>query len=164
MKNLKTQLQSRISQPAKVAVMGIGSELRGDDGAGVVVAKELENIFTTETASGKVLVVDGGTAPENFTGLIKKFSPTHIILIDAAELGQNAGYVQILDGAQVAASSFSTHRMPLSVLIGYLEHETGAKCTLIGIEPKHIEFAAPVTDEVMQAAKALAKVIVEILK
>lgn len=42
-----------------------------------------------ELKKNYVTVFDGGIVPENFTGMIKREDPSHIILIDAADMGKH---------------------------------------------------------------------------
>ena len=66
MKNLKPELKGA----SKIVVLGVGSELRGDDIAGILAAENLKG-----KTSDKLQVLIGGTAPENLTGEIKKLKP-----------------------------------------------------------------------------------------
>jgi len=62
-----------------------------------------------------VTVLDGGTVPENFTGLIKRENPTHIILLDAADMGKPPGYIKIIKKDEISQYNISTHAMPLFI-------------------------------------------------
>ena len=44
MPNLKTILKKKLKDAKKIAVLGIGSALRSDDAAGLLVAEELKKI------------------------------------------------------------------------------------------------------------------------
>ncbi|MFP3950915.1 MAG: hydrogenase maturation protease [Candidatus Bathyarchaeia archaeon] len=63
----------------RVVVVGIGSEIRGDEAAGQLIVEDLK----TRKPAG-TLLIDAGTRPENFTGDIRKFTPTHILMVEAA--------------------------------------------------------------------------------
>ncbi len=163
MENLKSTIQKRIKNPSRIAVLGIGSPLRGDDAAGMLCVDFLKDLLAVKISEGSVLVIGGDTAPENFTGVIRKFRPTHIILVDAADLPDKpAGAVAILDGDDTTSASFSTHRMPLSILMRYLEAELDCKTTLIGISAKQTKFNSPPSPEVSNAAKKVAHVVTEL--
>jgi hydrogenase 3 maturation protease len=95
-----------------------------------------------------VTVLDGGTVPENFTGLIKRENPSHIILIDAADMGKPPGYIKIIKKDEISQYNISTHAMPLSFLIKYLEHSIEVNIVLIGIQPKEMELIDAVSPEV----------------
>ncbi|MDD5634254.1 MAG: hydrogenase maturation protease, partial [Candidatus Omnitrophica bacterium] len=117
MQTLKATLRNELKNAGKVAILGIGSELRGDDAAGVLVARKCERCFEKV---GHVKVFHGSTAPENFTGEIKKFKPTHIIMIDSADIKKSAGEVAVIDLNNIGGVSFSTHRLPTKIMAEYL--------------------------------------------
>ncbi len=143
--------------------MGIGSSLRGDDAAGLLVAHDLER-FVKKSRLRQVLVVAGETAPENFTGLIKKFKPGHIILIDSADAGRRTGEISLIDPATIAGISFCTHRLPLSVMIDYFKSSLACSVTVIGIKPGDVSFAAPVSKETKKAVRRLCAALKQLLK
>ena len=98
----------------------------------------------------------GHTAPENCTGAIKKFAPTHLVIVDAAELGQPPGTIAVLEPEQIAGVSFSTHQLPLSVLLDYLKTSFAFEAIVIAIQPAHLAYDQPVTPAVRRAARRLA--------
>jgi hydrogenase 3 maturation protease len=118
----------------RVVVVGVGSDMRGDDAAGVRVARELA---TQE--SDRLRVVEGGTAPENYTSVVKAFDPDHVLFVDAVEFDADPGAVKSVDPEALAQTSFSSHAYPLTMLTDYLERETGATITLLGIQPASID-------------------------
>lgn len=73
---------------ARVAVPGIGNHLFGDDGVGVLMARELT---ARAGRQADCLVLDAGTAPENFTGPLRRFRPDFVLLVDAAQLSAEPG-------------------------------------------------------------------------
>jgi len=128
-------LKQKLNNAQRVAVLGIGSELRGDDIAGLLVAQQIEETITKQTisphstrpdksglAQGKpeIRVFIGETAPENLTGEIKKFQPTHLIIIDAAEFNKEPGHIEIMEPETIGGTSFCTPSLPLAVIIGYV--------------------------------------------
>ena len=69
----------------------------------------------------KTFLINGGSVPENFTGLIKKIDPSHIILIDASLMKRQAGEINIVNKDNIVDISISTHSMSLAYLIKYLQ-------------------------------------------
>jgi len=67
----------------KYILLGIGNELRGDDGIGPYVA---DNLFDDDW-----LVLNCGTAPGNFTQVVKRHKPELVVMVDAAEMGLQPG-------------------------------------------------------------------------
>ena len=141
-------------------ILGIGNPLRGDDFLGSLIARELEELFPE---NNDIKVLDGGTVPENFTRLVKKENPSQIILIDAARMGKPAGYIKIIKKEEISQYNLSTHAMPLSFLIRYLEHSTEADILLIGIQPQETEMVEAVTDDVKRSIEYLIKLLQRLL-
>lgn len=110
-----------------------------------------------------VTVLDGGTVPENFTGLIKRENPTHIILLDAADMGKPPGYIKIIKKDEISQYNISTHAMPLSFLIKYLEHSIKSNIILIGIQPMEMEMVDSVSPEVNASVEFLLGVLKELI-
>ena len=64
METIKKALGSWIKPAKRLAILGIGSDLRGDDGAGMLVAEKLEKSLKKIKASPEVRIFLGATAPE----------------------------------------------------------------------------------------------------
>jgi len=105
------------------------------------------------------LVINAETVPENYTGLIRKEKPSHIIFVDAVEMMKNPGHIRLVQSNEIANYSISTHAMPLSFMIKYLESFTDAKKLLIGIQPKNIDMYHPVSPEVKASIIKLTQII-----
>lgn len=144
----------------RVAIMGIGSELCGDDSAGMLCAsllkRELGNFEN-------VLIIGASTAPENFTGEICDFKPDSVILIDAAELGLKVGEIGIINPKDIKGISFSTHMLPLSMLVQYLELKLKCQFGIIGIQYKNKSFGELLCSEVQDTVGKLVDEIYELL-
>ncbi len=92
MRKVTETLKKCLDGCRRVAVLGVGSELRGDDAAGVLVVRDLRNLVSERPFSSLVFEgFEGANAPENMTGFITSFKPTHILVIDAAEIGASTG-------------------------------------------------------------------------
>jgi hydrogenase 3 maturation protease len=108
----------------------------------------------------------GATAPENLTGEIKKFQPSHLIIIDSADVGQEPGTIEIISPDQVGGISFSSHMMPIKVMVDYMLQSIDCRVIVIGIQPRTLEYNVPPSPEVAgsvrQVASAIASVIMEI--
>ncbi len=82
-----------------------------------------------------VQVFFAGTVPESMTGSLREFHPNHVLLLDAADMGSPPGTVAIIDPEKIPKSHFSTHALPLSAVMEFIEKDTGANVTLVGIQP-----------------------------
>jgi hydrogenase 3 maturation protease len=136
--SLSQRLRTSLQTADRIAVLAIGSDVRADDAAGLVAGQELQRMLAA--ASGRnppVEVFFGGTVPENLTGQIRAFGPSHLILIDAADMGLPPGSVELLETKDILnTASFSTHSLPLSVLSDYLGRMLECQVLLIGIQPR----------------------------
>ena len=142
-------------EPARTAVIGIGHELRGDDAAGVLLTRTLADILS---ANENVLLVEGGAAPENSLGVIRRFRPGRVIMVDTAEMGASPGTVRWLDWQKAEGLSASTHTLPLALLARYLTVELGCRVELLAIQPETNWLDAPLSPAVKQGmAEALAR-------
>ena len=161
MTTLKTLLSNRLDGAKRIAVLAIGSEFRADDAAGILVGESI----VKRNKSRKLKVFQGATAPENLTGEIRKFNPSHIIIVDTADIKESPGTVMLLKPEELSKDiTFSTHKMPAEVLIEYFIKSMAAAVTFIGIQPSTIKFGAKPSLHVKAAAKEVASAIIAVVK
>lgn len=141
----------------RIAILGIGNELNGDDAAGVLAARELRAALDSSGTpyAERVLIVEAGPSPESFGGPLRRFRPDLVLLLDAAELGAPPGTVAWVDWVGAHGMSASTHTMPPTMFARYLVEELGCRVVLVGIQPAHLEFDRPVSPPVRAAVDAL---------
>lgn len=212
MSRLKQKLLTLLKNAERVAILGIGSELRADDAVGLLVLEHLRKKMAKQKnhqfflikrkfkTVGAPLVGDrsddlpaslsaaarlqaggrahlpavlcpalqagarplhlrlfnGGTAPENLTGEIRRFKPGHLIMIDAVELGKRPGTIVLLDLKRIENTVFLTHKLPLKLMLDYLAAEMTFTTVFIGIQPKSLVFGVPVSKPVNRAGRELA--------
>jgi len=141
----------------KVVLMGMGNELRGDDGLGSYLARSLK---------GKVsaAVLDCGEVPESYTDKIKDENPETISIIDALDFGAQPGSLGIFKPEDIKDEPrISTHKLPFKVLAQYLKEETKAEIILIGVQPKNIGFGEKMSEEVTQSANLLVDLLSKLM-
>ncbi len=129
-RGLEDELRARLGGAERVAIVGIGDELQPRDRLGIVAASDLAGLGLRG-----VQIFDAGTVPEAITGPVRRFRPDHTLLIDAADFGARPGTVAVIGPQRVVTRTLSTHSLPLSVVMQYLEETTGSPVTLIGIQP-----------------------------
>ena len=103
--------------------------------------------------------INGGSVPENFTGLIKKINPSHIILIDASLMNKEAGEINIVNKDNIVDISISTHSMSLSYLIKYLQLEKEYNILFIGIEPEIMDLSFELSSKIQDSSDMLVKLL-----
>ena len=154
MEAVDTLLREWLGGARRLAVLGAGSTLRADDGAGVRVVEILRGIMAGKECPS-LLLCPGETAPENYSGTIRRFGPSHVLAVDAADMGGEPGSVARIDPGDVGGPTFCSHMLPLRVMIDYLAAETGASVLLLGIQPESTAFDAPMTPKVEKAVEEL---------
>lgn len=155
---IENSLHCWFSNARKVVIAGIGSSLRKDDYVGVKIVRNLR-----EKGLQSVYLIECETVPENFIKPISEFEPTHVLIIDAAQLNLNPGIAKLLESDAIAGIPITTHVLPLHVFCEYLEKITGAKVALLAIQPKEIGFGEGLTNELKKTSKALTNLLLDIL-
>jgi hydrogenase 3 maturation protease len=177
---LPRALSRRLEGARSIAVLGVGSELRGDDAAGVRAAERLKELLagdraiprgaraciresgarrTKNDAVPALHIIIGGTAPENVTGEIKTISPSHLIVIDCADMGLPPGSLRIVEMSELLGASFGTHHASIGILLDYIAREVSCDAFILAIQPAGIEFGAGLTTEVAKAVDEAADAI-----
>lgn len=142
--------------------MGIGNTLRGDDATGPKLIDIIyEKLVNSEVDSDNVYLLNAATAPENHTIEIRQINPSHLIIIDAVEFSDVPGSFIIVDKKQIDTFNFSTHTMPISFLINYLEESVGCEILTLGIQPKDMTLVDTISDEVNSSIEELAETIIK---
>lgn len=147
--SFESQLDAFLSDCEKLIVLGVGNELKSDDGVGPFIIKKLKE---EDIENKNLLFIDAKTVPENFTGKIRKENPTHLIIVDACLMDLKPGDMQIVNKYEFANIGISTHSMSLSFFVRYLEKDTNFGIIFVGIEPETMEWGDNPTPEVEKAA------------
>ena len=145
------ELDEFLQGAKKVLICGIGNDMRGDDALGVYIAEGLKKRIKTPN----VIVLNCGEMPESYTGRIIKEKPTHVIFIDAVHFEGKPGEIIMADPEGTLGEAYSTHRMPLKLLVGYLKQSLDAKFTLIGCQPKQAGLFVEMSEEIKKSAELL---------
>lgn len=127
-------------------LLGIGNPLNGDDGAGIYVAEQ----FIKEGW----LSLSCGTAPENFSGTIRKIHPDCLVLVDAATMGLTPGEYRVIPRHRIADVGIGTHQLPLSMLIDFLS-DSAEQIVLIGIQPGVVATGEEISPQIREGANRL---------
>ena len=147
--SFKSQLNDFLIDFDKLIVLGVGNELKCDDGVGPFIIRKLKE---ENVENENLLFIDAKTVPENFTGKIRKENPTHLIIVDACLMGSEAGDMKIVDQYEFANIGISTHSMSLSFFVRYLEKDMDSKIIFVGIEPESMDWADSPTEKVEKSA------------
>jgi len=151
-------LAEALAGARRLAVLGGGSELRGDDFAGVLVARKLA-AWAKRARVATLAGFEGYAAPEHLTGAIARFEPDRVLLVDAAHLGTHPGEVRILPLESIAGVSFSTHMLPEPIIHDYLAKSCGCSSVVLGIQPQQTEVCGPISSPVAEAIEAVVATV-----
>lgn len=136
----------------RVAVVGVGNEDRGDDGAGPLIAHMLAD-------AGIEHAIDSGTSPELDTWKLRALMPDSVLFVDAVDFGGQPGDAALLPPGDMRKTAFDTHRAALSITMEYLQNELKCRCFLLAVQPKHVRYGAPMSDEVSRSAASIAEIL-----
>ncbi len=134
----------------KFVLLGVGNPCRGDDGAGPELLRRLRN-KTSAT------LLDCEEAPENYLGEIVRIQPETVLVIDAVNLGTEAGAVALLEEDSFQSVGWSTHHGSLRALIQYIKANTQADVYVLGIQPKSTEWGGAITPDVSRTLDLLQR-------
>ncbi len=142
----------------KVAIVGIGNIIRGDDGLG---SKFIELM---KTRSKRSELFDCGTAPENYIFPILSTSCDTVALIDAADMDMEPGGINIFSIDEISNVSFSTHNPSPRLFADLLKTgKDDLNVFVISIQPKTTLLGAPLSAEVLKGLDTLADAFSEAL-
>ncbi len=150
--SLPRKQDNRLFLP-RTCLIGIGSDLRGDDSAGLVVVRQM----LQHSHANNLCIIEGGSAPENVTGQIRAFHPDLVILIDAAHMDMPPGAIQWIPLDSIDGMSASSHSLPLSMLASYLTAEIGCEVSVLGIQPVQNEIGFGLSSFVKSAVDEITK-------
>lgn len=130
----------------------VGSVLRGDDAAGPLLAKLMQEALDEGDArAGLWRVIDGGQTPEDELAVVRRLQPQLLLVFDAADMGLAAGEIRRLSIEDVMTDFLiTTHSLPISFLL----EELRACCTdlvFLGIQPAQTGFFESMTPCVHEA-------------
>jgi len=131
-------------------LMALGNVWRGDDGIGCFIAQNFK--------SDDWLVLDCGRAPENFTSIVTKTKPKCLVIVDAAEMNLDPGQFRVIPSERIEELYPTTHNIPLSYLISYLD-KWAEKIILIGIQPKKTGEYDQISKELKDSTKKIIRIL-----
>ncbi|MCQ2972079.1 MAG: hydrogenase maturation peptidase HycI [archaeon] len=154
--SFESELKEFIKDYEKLILLGVGNILKKDDGAGPYIISKLEE-------KENILLIDGQTMPENFTGLIRKANPSHLLIIDACLMNEEPGTIKLVNREDFVNIGISTHSMSLNYFVKYLERDLPVKVANIGIQPESMDFGEDLTLKVYNNCNEFINLMKEIL-
>jgi hydrogenase maturation protease len=138
---------------AKIAVVGLGNVLMGDDGAGVAALGLLQGKVDED-----VVLAEVGTAALKAQALLEQVEC--VVAIDAVQAGQQPGsvYCFSLDGAEINACH-SLHEMGIAGVLKLMPEESRPQVRVVGVEPESIELRMALSPTVQAALPKVAETV-----
>ena len=148
----------------RTLVLGIGNTLLSDEGVGIHVIDYLQQRHPPPAG---VTYLDGGTLSFTLAGEIE--DADNLIVVDAAQLGDQPGAVQCMTGSSMdyflGAAKRSVHEVGLLDLldIARLTETLPQNRALVGIQPEFIDWGEQPTTAVSSAIPIAAKHINDLI-
>lgn len=131
-------------------VFTVGAVLRGDDAAGPMLAKMLE-----QNPIPGWMCIDGGQTPEDDLAVIRRMQPDVLLLVDAAQMGREPGTIAVVDERDVVSDLLiTTHSLPITFLLEDLK-KSCKQVVFLGIQPAQLEFMESLTPEVLRSVERI---------
>jgi len=148
---------SRLSD--KTLILGLGNILLMDEGIGVHVVSELKKQKLPED----VEIIDGGTAGMDLLSFVKNVQK--LIIIDAIRLKKRPGSIYCLRPYEMefTAPQFSLHQVGVLEILSTAKklHCLPEDTTIIGVEPKEIDWGLDLTAEVKETIPYIVNMVLE---
>jgi len=109
------------------------------------------------------MLLNTETVPEAFTGKVAEHKPTHVLLLDAANFRGELGDVKLIESSKIGGQAISTHSLPLTIFISYIEKTLDVKVLLLGVQPRNTEFYSEMSSEVAETAEEVAALLAKML-
>ncbi len=155
--DLRAELEDLIAG-RKIVVLGVGNDLRGDDGFGPALGARLEG----RVAATVFLTHD---LPEDYAVKAADLRPDVVLLLDAADLGAEPGRVRLIRAQDIPPTPGVTHRPSLEMMARFLELDAGAETWVLGVQPdmEHLGLGAEMSATVARAVDELEPLLLELL-
>ncbi len=138
---------------SKTLIVGIGNTLKGDDGAGPAVCRELRREKTS------IEVIDAAAVPENYIQSIIKKTPQSLLIIDAADFDAAPGTISIFEPQQLNSIVISTHTLSPRLFIDMVRQAIDVDVCFIGIQPAQTDLGQPLSPPVAEAVRRLSRIV-----
>ncbi len=140
----------------RVVVLGVGNRCRRDDGAGSLLAEQLDG------RTG-VQAIDAGAVPENYLEKVARSHPDTVLIIDAVDFGGTPGDLRILEPELIRPSGISTHGLSLQITADFLKARTQARLAVVAMQPADIGMGTELSEEVSLAIDLLKETLISAL-
>lgn len=150
------KIGEKFDKKPKPIILCLGNQVMGDDAAGYIVAKKLEEEGLSEN------VVYAGTNPLDFARKLRESDTKIIIVVDAiqAQLQPGEIIVEWLENIKEVKILTTTHNISLDTL----RQLVGKEMLIIGIQGSNYEIGAEPTKPVARVATTVAEALATLVK
>jgi len=165
----------------RVALVGVGNDLCGDDGAGHAVATALQAALDARrqpapsdapAASDSpqpalaLSVFCAGGVPENYLMKIARARPDVVVLVDATDFAADMppGTIALAPSARLAGMGPSTHGPAPLAFLDLLGQVHPCTRLLLGIQPAQTRVGEPLSPPVAAAADRLVQALLHVVE
>ena len=153
---MRAELSARLAGK-RVLVLGVGNRIRGDDAVGPLLVERLR---------GKVDVtlIDAEDIPENYLGPIEGSGADLVLVIDATEMGANAGDAAIFEVEHTQGGTVSAHAANIGLLFKAMAPQVRPQVLVLGVQPGSTELGQGLSEAVRTTMLSLEDILVDCLK
>jgi hydrogenase maturation protease len=155
------ELLKSVSSSNRIALVGVGHPLRGDDYVGSQIVKTIAEHIENTLPDG-VYLFDAERGVEAVITKLADVDPRHVVFIDSCEMKSRPGETRLLSIEETSYPFFTTHGIPLKVLADQLLPKSEA--WVLAIQPKQIEFGEGLSAEVNAASLFVSRFLMKILE
>ncbi len=155
-----SRADASVSALRRLAIIGVGNPLRGDDGVG----PRLVALLRSRPLPPGVVAIDGGTGGFSLLFLLEE-GWERVIIVDAADVGRAAGEFVRFTPEEVhlarEAKPLSLHNAGLSEVLALAEAlgRPLPPIVLFGVQPASLDWREGLSEEVERALPALLKAV-----
>ena len=133
-------------------IVCVGNELRGDDAAGVEIARRLDGAVPW-------IVHQTQTVPENFLMKIVAARPSAVLIVDAMHFNAPPGAVGVFDPSDLVGPGPGTHGPSPVSFLQILEMMHPCRSAILGIQPECVELGADISQAVRRAIDLVTRAL-----
>jgi hydrogenase 3 maturation protease len=153
------ELKSFLEDVKSLVIIGMGNELRGDDSVGLEVVRILKPYNRSN-----LKIFEGHTMPEVFIGPACAANPSHLLIVDAAEIKEKPGKWRLLSVDEIDSGILTTHMIPPTEIAFQIKKRCSAEVAFIGIQPRSRDLSFSLSKECKKAALEVVNNILSIMQ
>jgi hydrogenase maturation protease len=156
--NWRERLRDTIADPSRpVHLVGVGNELRTDDGAGLEIVSCLRSELGGAPAPG-VKIHASSPTPERLLAKLAS-GEGRIVVFDAVEASASPGHVVFRPMADTRYGFFGTHNIPLKLVPGLADRLDDV--FLVGVQPASLEVGMGLSEAAQKSVREIVAVVSE---